>query len=102
MEVIQIPQYESETSDAEMVEENHEINEKINKKRRLKYWIKEATYDNPCEAEASIENQWSKHYTNYTEQGRKVYYRCKRMKRRDPQCNVSMYMSQAKLNFRQN
>ncbi|CAF5004528.1 unnamed protein product, partial [Rotaria sp. Silwood1] len=92
MEVIQIPQYESETSDAEMVEENHEMNEKINKKRRLKYWIKEATYDNPSEAEASIENQWSKHYINYTEQGRKVYYRCKRMKRRDPQCNVSMYM----------
>ncbi|CAF5096442.1 unnamed protein product, partial [Rotaria sp. Silwood1] len=45
----------------------------------------QATYDNPCEAEASIENQWSKHYTNYTEQGRKVYYRCKRRKRRDPQ-----------------
>ncbi|CAF4884414.1 unnamed protein product, partial [Rotaria sp. Silwood2] len=59
---------------------------------RSKYWIKEATYDNPSEAEASIENQWSKHYTNYTEQGRKVYYRCKRMKRRGPQCNVSMYM----------
>ncbi|CAF4632468.1 unnamed protein product [Rotaria sp. Silwood2] len=92
MEAIQIPQYESETSDAEMVEENHDINEKINKKRRSKYWIKEAAYDNPSEAEASIENQWSKHYTNYTEQGRKVYYRCKRMKRRGPQCNVSMYM----------
>ncbi|CAF4190038.1 unnamed protein product, partial [Rotaria sordida] len=33
-----------------------------------------ATYDNPGEIEASIENQWGKHYTTYTEYGRKVYY----------------------------
>lgn len=92
MEVIEVAQYDSEASDAEVVEENHEINEKIKKKRISKLWIKAATYDNPSEAEASIEKQWSKHYTNYTEEGRKVYYRCKHMKRRGPQCNVSVCM----------
>jgi hypothetical protein len=36
MEVTQVAQYESETSDAEIVEENHGINEKIKKGEKIK------------------------------------------------------------------
>ncbi|CAF4691454.1 unnamed protein product, partial [Rotaria sp. Silwood2] len=43
------------------------------------------TLDNADEAEVSIENQWSKYYTNYTEDGN-VYYRFKKAKLRGPQC----------------
>ena len=34
-------------------------------KRKTKFWIKEATYDIPGEAEESIENDWSIHYTSF-------------------------------------
>ncbi|CAF3957009.1 unnamed protein product [Rotaria sordida] len=61
MEVMQVDQYESETSDEEIIEDNHGINAKIKKRKN--------------EVEESIENQWTKRYTNYTEYGRKVYYR---------------------------
>ncbi|CAM4901280.1 unnamed protein product [Rotaria socialis] len=87
MEVIQVAQYESETSDEEIIKENHDINEQ---RKKSKFWVKESTFDKPSETEALIENQWSKHYTNYTENGRKVYYRCNKVKRRGPQCSASM------------
>ncbi|CAF4287711.1 unnamed protein product, partial [Rotaria sp. Silwood2] len=48
-------------------------------------------FDNTDEAEASIESQWSKYYTNYTKDRRKVYYRCKKDKLRGPQCSANIY-----------
>ena len=61
MEVVQVAQYVSDSSDEEVLEENNGIhrNEK-NKKRRTKYWVKESVFDNAGEAEASIENIWLK------------------------------------------
>ena len=50
MEVVQVVQYESDTLDEEVVDENHGINgnERIPKKKKLKKcWIKEDTFDNP-------------------------------------------------------
>ncbi|CAF3879166.1 unnamed protein product [Rotaria sordida] len=93
MEVIQVAQYDSDLSD-EVVEENNDLNrnKKVKKKKRSKYWINEATFDNAEEAEASIENIWSKQYTNYTEHGRRVYYRCNKAKLRGPQCSASIHL----------
>jgi hypothetical protein len=39
-------------------------NKGVHKKRKAKFWIKEATFNNAGEAEASIKNEWSKRYTN--------------------------------------
>ncbi|CAF4457980.1 unnamed protein product [Rotaria sp. Silwood2] len=74
MEGIQVAQYVSDLSDEEVYKESNEKPQK--KKKRTKYWVKEAVFDNAGEAEASLGNAWSKHYTNYSEIGRKVYYRC--------------------------
>ncbi|CAF1480218.1 unnamed protein product [Rotaria sp. Silwood1] len=62
------------------------------KKKLKKCWIKERTFDTVAEAEASILDQWSKHYTNHTENGRMVYYRCNKAKLRGPQCSISIYL----------
>jgi hypothetical protein len=81
MELVQVAQYESDTSDEEVVDENLGTNgnERIpTKKKFKKCWIKEDTFDNAGEAEALIEDKWSKYYTNHTEDGRMVYYRCKK------------------------
>ncbi len=48
--------------------------------------------DNAREVEASIEDQWSKYYTNHTENGTMVYYRCNKAKLREPQYSVSVYL----------
>jgi hypothetical protein len=93
MEVVRVAEYESNTSD-EVVEESHEINE--NKRsliqKKSKFWSKEATFDTPGEAESSIGDKWSKHYTHYSENGRTVYYRCNSAKRRGPQCSARIYL----------
>ncbi|CAF4737801.1 unnamed protein product [Rotaria sp. Silwood2] len=93
MEVVQVAQYESDLSD-EVVEENNDLNQNKNvkKKRRSKHWVKEATFDNAEEAEESIENIWSKQYTNYIDHGRRVYYRCNKAKLRGPQCSASIHL----------
>ncbi|CAF2936935.1 unnamed protein product, partial [Rotaria sp. Silwood2] len=51
-----------------------------------------AVFDNAVKAEASLGNIWSKHYTNYSEIGRKVYYRSRKSKLRGPQCSAGVYL----------
>ncbi|CAF4223247.1 unnamed protein product, partial [Rotaria sordida] len=91
--MVQVAQYESDLSD-EVVEENNDLNQnkKVKKKKRSKHWVKEATFDNAEEAEESVENIWSKQYTNYTDHGRRVYYRCNKAKLRGPQCSASIHL----------
>ncbi|CAF3358563.1 unnamed protein product, partial [Rotaria socialis] len=50
------------------------------------------TFDNAGEVEASIKDKWPKHYTNHTENGRMVYYRCSKAKLRGSQCSLSIYL----------
>lgn len=94
MEVTQkVAQYISDSSDEEVETDDNDIqrNKKI-KKKQTRYWIKEAEFGNADEAQASIEKIWSKYYTNYSEIGRKVYYRCKKAKLRGRQCSASMHL----------
>jgi len=92
MDIIQVDQYESDTSDEEIIEKNgtKNGNQIIHKKTKTKFWVKEATFSTGGEAQASIKNEWSKHYTNYTECGKRVYYRCKKAKRRGSQCRAGV------------
>ena len=59
MEVVQVSQYESGSSD-KFVQENNGLNrnEIVKKKNRSKYLVKDCTFDNAGEGEASIENIW--------------------------------------------
>jgi hypothetical protein len=60
------------------------------KKTRTKFWIKDTTFNTGSEAEALIKSECSKHYTNYTDKGKRVYYRCKKARRRSPQCSAGV------------
>ncbi|CAF1449502.1 unnamed protein product [Adineta ricciae] len=93
MELTQVEQYESDLSEEELFE-GQETSEPTRKQRKKisKVWIKKVVFDTSTEAEVSIGNQWSKYYTNYTEEGRKVYYRCKKAKRHGPQCTAGTYL----------
>ncbi|CAF1531286.1 unnamed protein product, partial [Rotaria sordida] len=62
------------------------------RKKSTKCWVKEAVFDNAVKAEVSLGNTWSKHYTNYSDIGRKVYYRCRKSKLRGPQCSAGIYL----------
>ncbi|CAF2482353.1 unnamed protein product [Rotaria sp. Silwood2] len=77
-----------------MVEEDRGTNgnKRMRRKKKSKCWIKKDTFNNVDEAEASVENQWSKYYTNYIEDGRKVSYRCQKTKHRGPQCPANIYL----------
>ena len=39
----------------------------------------------------TAEGRWSYHYSNYTNDGKKLYYRCKAIKRSKKQCNAAVY-----------
>ncbi|CAF1550987.1 unnamed protein product [Adineta ricciae] len=90
MNTTQVAQYESESSDEETQEKHTNVIGKAKRRRESKFWIEEATYNHSSEVEALIKDDWSKHYVNYTERGRKVYYRCNKKKRRGPQCPANM------------
>lgn len=91
--VQQVAQYVSDSSEEQIEGRTNEVfQKKTRKKRKTKSWMKYADYDCAAAAEASIESTWSKHYTNHSEIGRKVYYRCKRKKLRGPQCKASIYL----------
>ena len=89
MEVTQVDQYES---DEDVIENNDSIKEvkKVHRKRRTKLWIKDKTFETPSEAEVLVKNGWSKHYTNFTDKGKRIYYRCKKVRRRGVQCSASL------------
>ncbi|CAF1167498.1 unnamed protein product [Adineta ricciae] len=83
----------SESSDDEVETNDNDLqSNKKTKKRQKKYWFKQAEFSNADEAQASVELTWSKHYTNRSDTGRKVYYRCKKSKLRGPQCRASIYL----------
>ncbi|CAF1030694.1 unnamed protein product [Didymodactylos carnosus] len=92
MEAMEVAQYESDISDEEMSEEQcaKNGNKRHRIKKKNKFWIKETTFNNAGEAEASLRNDWSKHYTNRTHDGKRVYYRCRKVRRRDPPCSASI------------
>jgi len=92
MEVTQVDQYESDTLDEDSIEKNDSTKrvKKVCEKARTKFWIKDTTFNTGSEAEASIKSEWSKHYTNYTDKGKRVYYRCKKARRRGPQCSAGV------------
>ncbi|CAF1356101.1 unnamed protein product [Adineta ricciae] len=69
---MQVAQYESESSGEETQEKHTNVIGKAKRRPESKFWIEEATYNHSSEVEALIKDDWSKHYVNYTERGRKV------------------------------
>ncbi|CAF1489660.1 unnamed protein product [Adineta steineri] len=66
---MEVAQYESDASDGEIIQEQRAVKEKKRRrgKKKTKFWIIEETFDNAGEVEASIKNEWTKHYTNHTQ-----------------------------------
>ena len=64
------------------------------KSKRVRSWNKECEFSSKNEALVYIQSDgdWSIAYTNSTSDGKKVYYRCKQMMRRGPQCDAAIYL----------
>jgi hypothetical protein len=92
MNTFHVEDYQSdeEETDIEM-QDNVETKKKENKS---KDWVKFATYINEEEAikALSFGTLWGRTYQNRTFEGRKVYYRCKKVKKRNKkQCSAELY-----------
>ena len=94
MDVVQAVQYASDSPDEAIAEKDLGINgnERTLKKRKSKFWVKEAIFDKPGEVKSSVGNEWSKRYTNYTQKDKRLDYRCKKAKRRGPHCSANIYL----------
>lgn len=51
-------------------------------------------FDNVTQVQEALseENAWSVHYSNESEEGKKTYYRCNKVKKRGPQCSAKRYL----------
>lgn len=71
-------------------------NQPMLKRRRktVKNWQKEKTFELEDEAIAAVKNEkkWAKYTTNKTDKGNKVIYRCRNVKSRGPQCEAGVYL----------
>jgi hypothetical protein len=70
--------------------ESEEMVSVLKKTRRKLVWEQFATYSNDQEAKVVIasEDTWSVYNTNNSSDGKKVYYRCNKVKLRGTQCNA--------------
>jgi hypothetical protein len=55
-------------------------------------WIKHSTFRNQVEAEKSLAKDWSKDYSNETEEGKKYYYRCTAARKVGQKCSARCYL----------
>jgi hypothetical protein len=56
--------------------------------------VKEIVFNNVKEAEEAIikENEWSYHHTYETDEGKKKFFRCNKVRRRGKQCDAGIYL----------
>ena len=72
--------------------ESEEVVGVLTRTKRKLVWEKIAAYFNDQEAKVAVasENTWSVYNTNNSSDGRKVYYRCNKVKLRGTQCNANL------------
>ena len=70
--------------------ESEEVTHVVNKTKRKLIWEKLTAYSNDQEAKIAIasETTWSAYNTNNCSDGKKVYYRCNKVKLRGTECNA--------------
>lgn len=76
---------------------DEEENTVVKKEPKLKIerkWVKEATFRNSKESEKFLETEdcWGYGASSKTEEGKKVYYRCNKVKARGVQCNAKIFL----------
>lgn len=66
----------------------------VKKKRVFHTWVLVKKFENASLAQEMLqqENIWSIHYSNDSEEGKKIYYRCNKVKKRRPQCSAKRYL----------
>lgn len=87
-----VPDYKS---DSECCTDSEESVLVAKKKPKLSLdWKLVQKFDNFEQAKTFVkaEGTWSKNYCHQTEEGKKTYYRCNKLKRRGPQCSTRMYL----------
>ena len=84
-----VNQYSSADEEEEEIQENQQ--EKKKTKTHLR-WTKSATFETEEGAIESLGNKWSIDYSNETEEGKKVFYRCTQVQRRGPKCSARSYL----------
>ena len=64
------------------------------KKQSRRKWIPLCTYNDKNDIIKKIKDDgiWSKTYTNITNEGKRIYYRCDQVKRRGKQCPASIHV----------
>lgn len=70
--------------------------------KKTRHWTQEKIFDNDLDAQSFINSEgcWSTRYTNQSEQGKKVFYRCKLVKKKGPQCDASLQLHYDSASFR--
>lgn len=63
-------------------------------KKVVKTYLMEQTFHNISDAEKFIENEnnWAYAFVNKTQEGKKRYYRCSKVKKRGVQCEAAIYL----------
>lgn len=81
-------------SDSEGEYSDQEQNIPMKKKRGYQSWVFVAKFDSASLAHKVLEqeNIWSINYSNESEDGKKTYYRCNKVKKRGPQCSARRYI----------
>lgn len=77
------------------IEPTNDAVEPKNKQRRVhKNWQHHETFDNKPDAEEAVRNEgcWSYHYSNTSDAGRRINYRCNLAKFRGKQCDAAIYL----------
>ncbi|KAL0831843.1 hypothetical protein ABMA28_001373 [Loxostege sticticalis] len=81
-------------SDSDGEYSDQEQNIPMKKKRVYQSWVFVAKFDSASLAHKVLdqENIWSINYSNESEEGKKTYYRCNKVKKRGPQCSAKRYI----------
>ena len=88
-----VPLFQSD-SDSKSSDEEKEKEVPLEKKRHFFSWIFVKKFDSVIEAQKALseENTWSVLYSNESEEGKKTYYRCNKVKKRGPQCSAKRHL----------
>lgn len=81
-------------SDSDSENSDQEQNLPVKKKRVYQSWEFVKKFDNSGLAQKALDQEkiWSINYSNVSEEGKKIYYRCNKAKRRGSQCSAKRYL----------
>lgn len=85
---------DSSTNSNEDVPNDDDMQPKSKQRRVHKIWLHDTTFENKSDAEEAVRKDgcWSYHYSNTSDAGRRINYRCNLVKFRGKQCDAAIYV----------